>query len=180
MRNRAFLPIYKLKIADTLFTLFFSLPYNWKTGDLAFADHTHVLDFELVTHKVKEQVQQCLGQPPVFCSCWVSKANQGVASLWHDSIILIGWPWLLIVQSTSSYWDLTITSTKFLSAWVSHLWFLLLANKRFSDVWWWPVYPGRYHIFLSGAEGRKVPWASIWTWGKRPKKEEFKPVLFML
>lgn len=60
--------------------LFFSvfLTAERQSGDLELANYTHVLDFELEISDVKKQGQQCRGQPPVFCSCWVSKASRDI------------------------------------------------------------------------------------------------------
>lgn len=51
-----------------------SLTAGRLSSDLELANYTHVLDFELEINDVKNQGHQCLCQPPVPCSCWVSKA----------------------------------------------------------------------------------------------------------
>lgn len=55
-----------------------SLSAGRQSSDLELTNYTHVLDFELEINDVKNQGHQWLCQPPVSCSCRVSKASEDI------------------------------------------------------------------------------------------------------
>lgn len=91
VRNRAFLPIYRLKIPGPWFTLFFRLPCSGEAGDLGVANHARVLDFELGTSEPRSRFRSAWAAS-LPCAGLVSLAAGRVASLWPDFTIPVGWP----------------------------------------------------------------------------------------
>lgn len=92
VRNRAFLLLYQVKISDTSFTLFLSVPYSWKTVRWPRIAQLHPCPRFWIRNKWCEKARAAV---PGSASCVLFLLSQQgkpghITSLWHDSVISIG------------------------------------------------------------------------------------------